>query len=212
VMKYRTDIKQALSSLERQQLSWLVLVLSGFFAKWFFDAWFVFDLSFRGIFSRELLLLSRLVLFLFINLLVYKAMKQPQLFTRIAVRKGPLKPSLSESVAGIYEKQLLEYMELEKPYLNPDLTLVELSERVSIPPRSLSEVINSRLGRNFYDFINSYRVSESQRLLSSASQDRKTVLEVLYEVGFNSKSVFNDSFKKMVGMTPSEFKKRQIAA
>jgi YesN/AraC family two-component response regulator len=99
-------------------------------------------------------------------------------------------------------------MEKEKPYLNPTLTLFDLSEKTSIPVRSLSEVINNSLNQNFYDFVNSFRIKESQHLLSDAATQSKTILEILYEVGFNTKSSFNQAFKKYTGTTPTQFKRQ----
>jgi AraC-like DNA-binding protein len=95
---------------------------------------------------------------------------------------------------------------MEKPYMDPNINLMDLGQQVGIPHRSLSEVINNALQQNFYDFINSYRVRESERLLKESEQ-YKTVLEVLYEVGFNSKSAFHTAFKKTTGMTPTQFKR-----
>ena len=97
-------------------------------------------------------------------------------------------------------------METEKPFLIPELTLNQLAEKVSIPPRSLSEVINSIFHQNFFDYINSYRIQEAKQLLMN-SNDNKTILYILLEVGFNNKSVFNNAFKKHTGMTPTQWKK-----
>lgn len=69
-------------------------------------------------------------------------------------------------------------------------------------------MINEGLNQNFYDFINYHRVKESERLLREPDSDFKTVLEVLFEVGFNSKSSFNTAFKKINGVTPTQFKKQ----
>ena len=56
-------------------------------------------------------------------------------------------------------------MEEKKPFLNPDITLMDIAEQVKIPYRALSEVINNKLNQNFYDFINGYRINESKKLL-----------------------------------------------
>jgi YesN/AraC family two-component response regulator len=100
-------------------------------------------------------------------------------------------------------------MDKEKPYLNPTLTLKELSTELSIPSRYLSQIINEHMQSNFYDYISKYRIEEAKKLLSDLSCD-KTVLEILYEVGFNSKSSFNTAFKKFTGITPSRFKKESL--
>ena len=104
---------------------------------------------------------------------------------------------------------LIRYMKSQKPYLEPSLNLDKLAEKVSIPPHHLSQILNTCLNHNFFDFINSYRIKESERLLSEQDSYRKTILEILYETGFNSKSVFNTEFKKHTGMTPTQFKNLQ---
>jgi AraC-like DNA-binding protein len=101
-------------------------------------------------------------------------------------------------------------MQDEKPFLEPELTLQQLAARLSLKPKMLSLVINEKLGRNFFDFINHYRIEEAKRMLTNPEDKKITILEVLYEVGFNSKSSFNTLFKKYTGLTPSAFKQQQI--
>jgi AraC-like DNA-binding protein len=105
---------------------------------------------------------------------------------------------------------VLKYVKNNKPYLNPELTLDQLASQLSLRSRLLSQVINEELGQNFYDFINRNRIEEASRLLTNPKDRKITVLEVLYEVGFNSKSSFNTLFKKYTGLTPSEFKKKNL--
>jgi AraC-like DNA-binding protein len=104
--------------------------------------------------------------------------------------------------------QLRDYMEAGRPWLDPDLTLEQLASQVKLRPKLLSHTINEGLGKNFFEFINQYRIEEAKRLLTDPADKRITVLEVLYQVGFNSKSSFNTVFKKQTGLTPSEFKKK----
>jgi AraC-like DNA-binding protein len=100
-------------------------------------------------------------------------------------------------------------METVKPWLDPDLTLEQLAGQLALRPRVLSQVINEDLGQNFFEFINRYRIGEAKALLMDPADKKMTVLEVLYQVGFNSKSSFNTLFKKQTGVTPSEFKKKR---
>jgi AraC-like DNA-binding protein len=100
-------------------------------------------------------------------------------------------------------------MQENKPYRDPELTLEQLATRLSLKPRVLSQVINEIIGQNFYNFINRYRIQEASRLLTNPKDKKITILEVLYEVGFNSKSSFNTLFKKYMGLTPTDFKKKQ---
>ena len=101
-------------------------------------------------------------------------------------------------------------MSNEKPYLTSTLTLKELAERLDLNPRILSRVINERKNQNFFDFINGYRIDDAKMILSNPAKRKMTILEVLYGVGFNSKSVFNTTFKKNTGVTPTEYRKRYL--
>jgi AraC-like DNA-binding protein len=89
--------------------------------------------------------------------------------------------------------------------------LQNLADRLSMSSRNLSYVINFHINKNFFDFINSYRIEEAKRIFQQPDHP-KTVLEVLYSVGFNSKSVFNTAFKKNTGMTPTEYLKQNFPA
>ncbi|KAB2844021.1 MAG: AraC family transcriptional regulator, partial [Melioribacteraceae bacterium] len=83
-------------------------------------------------------------------------------------------------------------------------TIRELAENLNIHPNHLSQIINEKLGQNFFDFINSYRIKEAEKLL--LKNGKKTILEIAFEVGFNSKSTFNAAFKKHTGVTPTAYK------
>jgi len=118
------------------------------------------------------------------------------------------KSTLTPERAERYLTRLLRHMETEKPYVDGELTLPKLAERLSIPAPHLSQTINERLQQNFFDFVNTYRVEEAKRRLLDPSRKHYSVLAIAEEVGFNSKSSFNAVFKKHVQMTPSEFRKK----
>jgi len=114
---------------------------------------------------------------------------------------------LTDDVARQKLKDLLEVMQSERPYLEADLTLGKLAERVGIHQNYLSRIINEHREQSFNDFVNQYRIEEAcRRLLSPADKDL-TILQIAYETGFYSKSVFNSAFKKFTGQTPSEFRR-----
>jgi tetratricopeptide (TPR) repeat protein len=121
-------------------------------------------------------------------------------------RKKYERSTLSETQAAQYLESLLAYMEEEEAYLDPDLTIKELSEQLSIPARDLSQVINERLNQNFNDFVNHYRIEKAKELLLKKCSD-STILDVAFDSGFNSKSSFNTLFKKFTKYTPSQYKK-----
>lgn len=118
------------------------------------------------------------------------------------------KSTLTPERAERYLQRLLSHMETEKPYVDGELTLPKLAERLSIPAPHLSQTINERLQQNFFDFVNTYRIEEAKRRLLDPAKGHYSVLAIAEEVGFNSKSSFNAVFKKHVQMTPSEFRRR----
>jgi AraC-like DNA-binding protein len=103
--------------------------------------------------------------------------------------------------------ELLKNFMIEKePFLEPSLTIQELSNQIKIPVRDLSVLINHHINQHFFDFVNEYRIQKAMTILKDPAQKDFTVLEILYQVGFNSKSSFNSSFKKYTNQTPTEFK------
>ena len=141
-------------------------------------------------------------MFIFINCIAFIAWKEPgKFFPNRKYQKSELKESFKEN----YCNRLTQAMEKEKLYLDPTLTLPSLAKRLSIPANHLSQIINESFNLNFHDFINQYRINECQKLFKDQTQNKRTVLEIAYSVGFNSKSTFNEAFKKRTGITPTEF-------
>ena len=107
-------------------------------------------------------------------------------------------------------KRLLEdIMRVEKPYLNPDLSVFDLAALTHEPPHVVSKTINSSFGQNFFDFVNSYRVGEFVKLAQTDGSRKLTLLALAFEAGFNSKTAFNKAFKKAKGETPRVYLKNQ---
>ncbi|SMC51656.1 helix-turn-helix domain-containing protein [Chryseobacterium sp. YR221] len=100
-------------------------------------------------------------------------------------------------------------METEKPYLDGDLNLLKLSDLAQINAHQLSYLLNNGFNENFFHFVNKYRIEHAKKLLTNESFTKLSVLGIAFESGFNSKTAFNTIFKKMTGMTPTEFRKKQ---
>ena len=98
-------------------------------------------------------------------------------------------------------------MQENEPYLDSNLSIYDLAKQLDVPARELSVSINHTLNKHFFDFINEYRIKKAMDLIQNSSDEKLTILEILYEVGFNSKSSFNTAFKKHTGITPTEFKR-----
>lgn len=149
---------------------------------------------------------------------LYKALNNPGLFRTIDSKLKLVQDIISEGKKSehiaINEREhneellkLRQYMMDEKPFLNPSLTIQEVSVAIEIPVRDLSLLINHKLDQHFYDFVNSYRIENAMDILKDNTKSKVTILEILYEVGFNSKSSFNTAFKKHTGNTPTIYRK-----
>lgn len=155
--------------------------------------------SFFGVFWEALLIVF----------LAYKGLTQPALFLDESFWIRPLKPDqppIPESRQAEYLERIAAFMAGEKPYLNPELTLSVLAEKLRMPANHCSFLINRHLNMNFFHFVNRYRIEEFKRRLADGSRPR-SILETALEVGFNSKSTFNAAFKQSEGLTPSQYLK-----
>lgn len=118
--------------------------------------------------------------------------------------------NLSQPKGRTYLKQLQKYMKEEKPFLDPDLTADSLAEAVGISKKHLSQTINQHLNCNFSNFINEYRVREAKKMLVDPKEQDFVLLKIGLDVGFNSKSAFNNAFKKFTRMTPGQYRDKHF--
>ena len=152
---------------------------------------------------------------------VLKALNNPDLFKGvdsnmllinevvISTEKESFQTPKSVEIASQIEL-IKKYVVENEPYLEPSLTIQELSKQVNIPVRDLSILINHHINQHFFDFINEYRIQKAMQILKNPSKSKLTILEILYEVGFNSKSSFNTAFKKYTNQTPTEFRNSKL--
>ena len=116
------------------------------------------------------------------------------------------KSGLKEQDLLRHKRELEVLMVQEKKYLDSNLTLSKLADYMNISTNHLSQIINGQFEKNFYDFVNHYRIAEAMSLISDKNSGRST-LETAFEVGFGSSSGFYHAFKKITGQTPTQFKK-----
>lgn len=116
--------------------------------------------------------------------------------------RTPLSPQRIKEIMDTVHSLMLN----KRLYLSPELSLPDLAAIAEVPRSDLSSAINTHTGQNFYDYINSYRVSNFIAILEQANEDM-TILEMAYKSGFNSKSTFNEMFKRTTGLTPSQYRK-----
>ncbi len=142
------------------------------------------------------------------NLLALEASKE--LFKETPVPEERPKYEKSELTFNQLEtihQDLVLLMQHEKLYKTPELTISDVAKKLSIHPNILSQVINRMEEKNFFDYINSKRVDEFRELVSRQENQQFTLLAIAYECGFNSKTSFNRNFKKVAGISPSEYLK-----
>ncbi len=116
------------------------------------------------------------------------------------------KSGLSEGKMKELTQSLVTYMETEKPYLKSDLMISDIANALNINVNHLSQIINANFQKNFFMFINDYRVAEVISKMKDPAYSEFPVLRIAYEAGFNSKSSFNSIFRKATGLTPMEFR------
>lgn len=211
--QYSINIRDRFSNVDTINLKWLQRIIIGAAIAFFINVIFVFLLKRFDVFSTQLIgKLTVLIICGFQIYLGYYGLKYTAIFSDVHERKDRDlvakydKTGINAKAAKEKFKELLLFMEKEKPYLDAELTLHQLAAQFGVTYNHLSQIINENAQKNFYSFVNSYRLHESIHLLKDKKNDKYTILAIAYEAGFKSKSVFNTLFKKEKGMTPSEFR------
>lgn len=155
---------------------------------------------------------------LFIYWVSYKFMGQPQLMLAtwsVQLANSPQSgkkyqhSTLQLSDMQLIVQQLAVLMQHQRLYLDPKLSIDDLATLVGSNRHHLSQVLNECLQKNYYEYLNTYRVEAAQALLLDPAQAHLKIAAIAYNAGFNSLSTFNEVFKKMLGCTPSEFRKME---
>ena len=169
---------------------------------------------------RAVLMLS---LLFFLCWIVINALYYPQLFRGISINqkplvdlappkkqapKSPVYPEIEPPEVAKKMRLLKQTMVQKELYLDPSLSIDSLANQVNLPTKEVSTLINHYLKQHFYDFVNEYRIKKAIEILEDPSKDQLTTLEILYDVGFNSKSSFYTVFKKYTHTTPKAYKKQ----
>jgi AraC-like DNA-binding protein len=116
---------------------------------------------------------------------------------------------LTTDRADVIAARLEQFMQTKQPFLDPDLTIEALAKRLAVPRHHLTEVISEHHQKNFYLFVNEYRIQATKQALKDPARSGETLLDIAYASGFNSKSPFNTAFKQLTGMTPSQYRRQR---
>lgn len=122
-----------------------------------------------------------------------------------APRKKYANSGVTPEMGNDIHQRLIHFMEKEKLFTEPDLSLSMLSDKMKVHPNYLSQVINEKEGKTFFEYINSLRIAEFKRLVALPASRQFTIISLAYDCGFNSKSSFNKNFRKVTGLSPSDY-------
>ena len=197
--------------LNKVDLHWLKLLVIGFCCinGWTFLT--LIDTRFLQLADASILGESESFLYLvFMSVLIVYLLKNSHGFSDIQIEHtiAP-EPTPEEPQQQLVEK-LTHFMEQNKPYLEPHITVERLAIKLNVSPKLLSCTINNKLHMNFFELIGTYRVAEAKKRLADSELRQKPISEIMKSCGFNSKSVFNQAFKKTVGVTPSHYRQQHL--
>lgn len=202
-------------------LNYIPLLFSVFFAGYFI-AGIINALSFKEVI--DISDISQIGLTIIAFLISYFGLRQPSLFQPEYIGFSDINPSEVEEAMQEEEEEtealpaeddnikakierLENIMSSDKPYLNPMLTLYDLASKLNMKKNDLTFLLNKHVGKNFFTFVNEYRVQEVIQRFQDEQYDNYTILAIALDCGFNSKSTFNTLFKQHTGKTPSAYRK-----
>ncbi|WP_224490917.1 helix-turn-helix domain-containing protein [Robertkochia flava] len=215
LFSYQVRLREHYSNLDERSLNWLkvpVIIYAGFWI-----GWTLLTEVDRFMFDRTLK--ESYFLPAFTGLAIVTCWLGFKGYLMSMAQVTPISPQVNRSEDSsrkeekpkdpVLARQLHELMENEKSYLDPELDLPTLSQKVNATQKQVSNAINQSFEKNFYEFVNGYRVEAFKKRMREPGWESLTLLGHAYECGFKSKSTFNHVFKKMTGKTPSEYTRQQ---
>lgn len=208
--KLRENLRELYSDISMSELKLADAVLAGFCIHWL---WSLLAYLLEGLVSASVsdslgIIDNYLTVILVNGLFVFGLINTRQLLNVQAIPAAkPVQPSKMDHKVTVIEKAIND----DKLYLESNINLERFSEQIGLKPRDVSAILKMHYQSNFFEFINRYRVEEAKRLLVAPEFKDETILEIIYKSGFNSPSAFHRFFKRMVGITPTEFRQRGVA-
>jgi len=213
ISKYEVWLKDEFSEIKKYTLQWLKRLLAIYIAIWLLWTfttlldYFMYNWQLESVYYYYIYI-PLAVFTYWIGFSSYSKKHEDADFEIKQFKRSNDVIEFEKDTIDAVEK-LKQLMTDEKMYLNPDLKLLNLADAANMKSHFVSNVLNSVVKKNFHDFVNYYRVEEvKKQLLDNKKLKNYTILGVAYESGFNSKSTFNDIFKKQTGLTPTQYLKR----
>jgi AraC-like DNA-binding protein len=223
IIKHQKNIRLFSSTLENVDLKWLEYMIMGSLvmaAFWIINI--LFQASVAGLYLN---IVSNSIYLLGFFFIAYHSVKQKEIYPFNEAQKEEINEIITETdIPAENRKKLLpdeklkeakteleKLMERNKPFFDCELSLIKLAHQMNTSTHILSYVINNGFDENFYQFVNRYRVEEAKKLILNPKMSHFNLIGIAYEVGFNSKTVFNTTFKKYTELTPTEFKKTMVS-
>jgi AraC-like DNA-binding protein len=214
--QYKCSLQSHYYELNKVDLHWLKLLLVGFFLVSSWSLLILIDTRFIGLMNAELLSgFESHFMLIYLSVLVVYFLKNSHAFSSDTKIEAIAEPELvHDPVPEEPQQQLVgkltDFMVQSKPYLEPHITVERLAIKLNVSPKLLSCTINNKLNMNFFELIGTYRVEEAKKRLADSELRQKPISEIMKSCGFNSKSVFNQAFKKTVGVTPSHYRQQHL--
>lgn len=214
--EYKQKVLDVFSNSDKVDLQWLRKLILFFYANYALTI-----LASGVIYSVDISLaftdyVYYFMMVVFVFLIGYWGHQQGSVFNLEKAKKNEIDAITNEKHLSLPKNngksmgkeafELRKMMEEEAPYLEPMLTINDLATRLDMPAHQLSKLIHNEFGKNFYEFVNHYRIESFKRKVTSRQYQNFTLLAIAFECGFNSKSAFNRIFKEETGFTPRDYK------
>ena len=213
VVRFHGEIKDAYSDPWGVRLDWMVLIIVGFLLGGSLDVASRAGFESGSPPSTALQIVALLMILLTLTAMVWKAMthtavlNQPRTHGRQVNANDELEPRQTELFKTGIERLFAE----QELYLQHRLTVSDVAEQLSMAPKLVSRLINLCFGQNFSDYVNAKRVDHALTLMTDSRQSHRSLLQIAFDAGFNSKTAFHDSFRRKTGTTPAQWRQQNAA-
>lgn len=211
IYRYKQQLKEFYSSLSLQGPYWLLLLTLGFAFNWLWSL--VVHLLGQAVginVADSFGIVDNYLTFLLVNaLFVYSLLYAHQLLETKDKPKEK-EAAVATEISPDAIARIRNTMEKHQLYLKQNLNIEDFARQVGIHYRDVSSIINKQFNTNFFEFVNEYRVNRAKEMLLDPRYEEMTILDILLESGFNSKSSFHRFFKRYTGMSAAEFRKQGV--